>query len=167
MPDRLGYRTRGHCEMTRHSLHLRLIGPIFIATTIAGYSPSVAAQPPLGRLFFTPEQRQTLDQQRQFNIQEKQVIPQDETLTINGVVTRSSGKRTVWINGAAQNELDTQTGASVVSDRTAPGKVIIQFNGDQATRANIGDTVNHTTGESTSLLVNGRIKVYSRPSSAK
>ena len=50
----------------------------------------------LGRLFFTPERRQNLDRLRQLNIQEQQEIPEDTALTINGVVTRSSGKRTVW-----------------------------------------------------------------------
>ena len=65
------------------------------------------AEEALGRLFFTPERRQALDQQRQYNIQEKQLVPEDPTMTINGVVTRSSGKRTVWINGVAQSEEET------------------------------------------------------------
>ena len=53
----------------------------------------------LGRLFFTPERRQQLDRQREMNILDKQQIQADPTLTIDGVVTRSSGKRTAWVNG--------------------------------------------------------------------
>jgi len=111
----------------------------------------------LGRLFFTPEQRQALDRQRQLNIQEKQEIVEDATLTINGVVTRSSGKRTVWINGVAQS--GTPSAATVITaDRRDPGRVIIQPVGTPAVTARVGDTINRNSGEATELLGGGSIK---------
>jgi hypothetical protein len=126
-------------------------------------APAHAQQAPgeLGRLFFTPERRQTLDRQRQLNIQEK--VPDDPTLTINGVVTRSSGKRTVWINGAAQNENDG--GVAVTPRHKDPGRVVVEATNAPAANARVGDTVNRTTGETTDLLGGGRIST--RPGVAK
>ncbi|MBS1227880.1 MAG: hypothetical protein H6R17_1157 [Proteobacteria bacterium] len=110
----------------------------------------------LGRLFFTPEQRQALDRRRQLNIQERQDV-EDPTLTINGVVTRSSGKRTVWINGVAQSEVPS--GATVITaDRRDPGQVLIESAGAPAVKARVGDTINRNSGEATGLLGGGSIK---------
>lgn len=62
------------------------------------------ADAPLGRLFYSPSEREALDAQRRRGsdpetlqqIREQQVLP--ERLEINGVVLRSNGERTVWIN---------------------------------------------------------------------
>jgi len=61
----------------------------------------VAAQENLGRLFFTEQQRQDLDRRRQANIQETAVVI-ESTVTVNGQVSRSSGRSTTWINGVPQ-----------------------------------------------------------------
>ena len=123
-------------------------------------APAAAQDSELGRLFFTPERRQTLDRQRQLNIQEKQEIAEDPTLTINGVVARSSGKRTVWINGVAQNENDKQSGVSVTTpQRSDPGKIVVQAADAPAGKARVGDTVNRNSGEATDLLNGGSITV--------
>jgi len=136
-----------------------LAGFFSAITLVAAPSPAVCADDGLGRLFFTPERRQNLDRQRQLNIQEKQEIPEDPTFTINGLVTRSSGKRTVWINGAAQNENETPSGVSVIPNRKEPGKVVVQATDSPAGNARVGDTVNRTTGESTDLLGGGSIDI--------
>lgn len=56
-----------------------------------------------GRLFFTPEQRAMLDSARRQNIQ--QTTEEQATLgggvTFNGVVRRSDGRATLWINNRA------------------------------------------------------------------
>ena len=123
-------------------------------------APAAAQDSELSRLFFTPERRQTLDRQRQLNIQEKQEIAEDPTLTINGVVTRSSGKRTVWINGVAQNENETQSGVTVTSpNRRDPGRILVETPDAPAGRARVGDTVNRNSGEATDLLNGGSITV--------
>ena len=125
--------------------------------------PFPADSEELGRLFFTPERRQLLDRQRQFNIQERKEIPEDPTLTINGVVTRSSGKRTVWINGVAQGEKDIGSGVAVMPNRTDPGKVIVQPDGAPSTKASVGDTVYRNTSETAELLQGGRIVIRRLP----
>ncbi|MBK7357419.1 hypothetical protein [Propionivibrio sp.] len=133
-----------------------------VASLIA-LCPTVGAadnSEPLGRLFFTPERRQMLDRLRQLNIQEKQEIPEDTSLTINGVVTRSSGRRTVWINGVSQNENDPPGSLSVTPNRKDPGQVILQSSEAPAANARVGDTVNRNTGEASDLLGDGRIGVH-------
>jgi hypothetical protein len=57
----------------------------------------------LGKLFFTPQQRQELDRRRELNIQEATVVI-ESLYTVNGHISRSSGKTTTWINGTAQHE---------------------------------------------------------------
>ena len=132
-----------------------------VLATLAGLCPPAQADEELGRLFFTPERRQSLDRQRQLNIHEKQEIPEDPTLTINGVVTRSGGKRTVWINGVAQNENEKSSGVAVTSNRKEPGKVVIQSGEAPPAKAKVGDTINRNTGEAIDLLGGGRIGVKS------
>jgi hypothetical protein len=85
---------------------------------------------PLGRLFFTTQQRATMDLQRQ---QGSTHYDQEASYTLNGEVRRSSGKNTRWVNGEAQ---------------TGP-----------TPRGVIGDTYHPATGERDSLLGGGRIRI--------
>ena len=158
--------TKGTKPMTKRPLHLALhsarrsaqAGLLGTLLFVSAFCPPAQADDELGRLFFTPERRQALDRQRELNIQETQVIPEDPTLTINGVVTRSSGKQTTWINGVAQNENDT-SGITVTTNRKTPGKVIVQPNDRPASKANVGDTINRNTGETSDLLGDGQIGI--------
>ena len=62
----------------------------------------------LGRLFTTPEQRQTLDRLRAEPPPTEKEIVQPEAptqqrtlaLTVNGIVFRQQGNHTTWVNGA-------------------------------------------------------------------
>lgn len=135
-------------------------GLFLIYVLTAASIPCPANSEELGRLFFTPERRQILDRQRQFNIQERKEIPEDPTLTINGVVTRSSGKRTVWINGVAQEETSASDGAIVVPGRKIPGRVTLQAGETSVTNIGVGSSINRTTGESADIIGNGRIQVH-------
>ena len=104
-----------------------------IALLLAG---SLAAWPqsePLGRLFFTPQQRSLLDRQRMQGMTSN--FDQQASYTLNGEVRRSSGKNTRWVNGQAQ---------------TGP-----------TPRGVIGDTYHPATGERESLLGSGRVIVKS------
>ncbi len=56
----------------------------------------------LGRLFFTPEQRTQLEHERARNATAEDGSA-SSVLTINGIVQRHGGARTVWINGVAQS----------------------------------------------------------------
>jgi len=54
---------------------------------------------PLGRLFFTPEQRAQMDYSK---LQGSDTGSSGRALTVNGIVQKHGGKRTVWINGVPQ-----------------------------------------------------------------
>ena len=140
-----------------------LTASLLMLALLSAIAPALRADDGLGRLFFTPERRQNLDRQRQLNIQDKQEIPEDPTLTINGIVTRNSGKRTAWINGVAQNENETQSGISVTPSRKDPGNITVQANDAPTAKARVGDTVNRNTGETIDLLGNGRIAIKAKP----
>lgn len=118
----------------------------------------------LGRLFFTPERRQQLDRQRELKIEEKPPAAAP-TLTIDGVVTRSSGKRTVWINGTALNDGEQADGVAIGTNRRAPGQLVIRPGETTAIPARVGDTVNSATGEVGGSLGSGRIG--SRPADSR
>lgn len=63
--------------------------------------PACAQADELGRLFFTPQQRAQLDRQ---NIQNSSTDSgsNGSSLTVNGIVQKNGGARTVWINGVPQ-----------------------------------------------------------------
>src|SRR5258706_2965875 len=65
-----------------------------------------------GRMFFTPEQRATLDDARKKNLRieigtenlQPPAAPTAQNLSVNGIVRRSDGKSTVWLNNRAVTE---------------------------------------------------------------
>ena len=99
------------------------------------------------------------------NIQDSKQVVEDPTLTINGMVTRSSGKRTSWINGAAQNENEMSGGTVIIPSKKERGVVEVQGGDLPAATARIGETVNRNTGEARDLLNDGRIVI--KPSATK
>ncbi|HQR03742.1 MAG: hypothetical protein JSR19_07495 [Proteobacteria bacterium] len=119
------------------------------------------AEPPaLGRLFFTPEKRADLDQQRQLNLQESQTL-QGATLQLDGVVLRSDGRKTVWINGRPQND---NTGSGGVAARTRPaipGEATLTPNGEASVELKVGENINRATREKSNALGDDSIKIRS------
>jgi hypothetical protein len=82
---------------------------LILMLSLAALGTSAFAQEPeLGRLFLTPEQRAVLDNARRNKIRaealaataaKKPKIPPARSVTINGIVSRSDGESTVWVNG--------------------------------------------------------------------
>lgn len=129
-----------------------------LALSIAYGAPALQAEESLGRLFFTPERRAALDRARQLNIQEQQQVTQTDVVTVNGIVTRSSGKRTAWVNGVP------------ITEKASPGSVRVQPTerptvvrvtpGEQApSNVTVGTSVNRATGERLDGLQGGSISV--------
>lgn len=108
-------------------------------------APSLpASADELGRLFYTPQQRQDLDRRRASNVQEKEAVV-ESSVTVNGHVTRSSGKTTTWVNGVPQ--YDTYSGHDPARVRIEDGTL------------KIGQTLDRTRGEVKDGLQGGTVRV--------
>jgi len=126
-------------------------------------APAYAADAPaLGRLFFTPERRVTLERQRTFNVQEAQAL-QGTTMTLDGVVYRSSGKATVWVNRQAQTEGEaSRTGVSAVISPSTPGSALLAPGEEKPAQLKVGEAVNRATGERNTRLGGGSVVTPSK-----
>jgi len=108
---------------------------LILAIVLSGLSAAGSAQePPLGRLFLTPEQRAALDNARRNKIRAEAVVaaadkkpkaPPAKSVTINGVVSRSDGESTIWINGHA-TEGETQDGMRAVIAPGSASSVVVR-----------------------------------------
>jgi hypothetical protein len=73
----------------------------------------------LGRLFFTPQQRQQLEFQETSNNGDG---GRRNYIIVNGVVQKHGGSRTVWINGTAQPAEQGNDKAPSAATVAVPGK---------------------------------------------
>jgi hypothetical protein len=120
--------------------------------------PAHAADAPeLGRLFFTPERRTTLERQRTLNVQEAQTL-QGTTISLDGIVYRSSGKATVWVNRQAQTESEaSRTGVSAVISPKTPGSALLAPGEEAPAQLKVGEAMNRATGERNTRLGSGSV----------
>jgi hypothetical protein len=123
----------------------RLFAGAFLLWIATG---QVAAQENLGRLFFTEQQRQDLDRRRQANIREAAVIV-ESTVTVNGQVSRSSGRSTTWINGVPQESTRKPLDPARVN---LPGS-----EGTPSVNLKIGQTLDKIRGEIRDPVAGGSI----------
>lgn len=124
-----------------------LLAVAAVCGLFSGAQPALGQE--LGRLFFTPQQRQELDRKRATNVTTEERPVVESAVTVNGHVTRSSGKTTTWINGVPQ--YDTYRGRD--ADRVAVES------GDTAVRVKVGQTLERSRGEVTDSLQGGEIRV--------
>ena len=121
--------------------------------------PTALAEEALGRLFFTPEKRAALERSRKLNLRQTPQI-EGTTLSLEGIVRRSDGNGTAWINGRPHNVSDPRHGVSVGLQLDAAGAAVSI--GDEApSRLRVGETVNRGTREKHDAVGNGRIDVRS------
>lgn len=124
------------------------------ALAFAGFGVRHADARDLGRLFFTPEQRSSLERMRYapppkeapkpVAVAEPAVAPPPlPPVALNGVVTRSGGRSTTWVNGVEQHDTlrPTVAGASVPvggpSNRRVPLKVGETFEPETSMRYDV------------------------------
>lgn len=132
------------------------------AATAAASAPALAAEP-LGRLFFTPAQRTSLDVARiqrarttlatEKTEQEAEPVPQ--TITYGGMVRRSDGKTTVWINNQTVHDRQPLGGATIVNRVRPDGSVSLRA-------PQSGRSVDLKPGQSVELLSGTVEEGYSR-----
>lgn len=136
--------------MRRIALILPLLAALLATAT--------ARAEPLGRLFFTPERRAALERQRDLNIQETQPI-QSPTVSLDGVVTRSSGRTTVWLNGRPQNEDAKGSGVRVSVSPKDPDRAIVIPDDDGPASLKVGQSIDRATGEKSDVIDGGTVSV--------
>jgi hypothetical protein len=108
----------------------------FACIVVALAAPAAAADASLGRLFFTPSQRASLDVARsqrtkvtvateatEATVDVAEPVPQ--TITYGGMVRRSDGRTTVWINDRAIHDRKPAGGSAMVHQVRPDGAVTL------------------------------------------
>ena len=121
------------------------------------------AQERLGRLFFTPAQRASLDVARSQRARtalatekpEQEATPVPQTITYSGVLRRSDGKTTVWINNQPVHDRESAGAATIVGRVRPDGSVTLQV-------PQSGRSVILKPGQSVELLSGAVEEGYSR-----
>jgi len=82
----------------------------------------------MGRLFFTPDQRAQLDTMRTRKVVATQTKeePAPEIVTYNGIVRRSDGKTTVWVNNQSLSEADLRDKPAIAGRVSRDGQIVLQ-----------------------------------------
>ena len=125
---------------------------------------SLLAQEPLGRLFFTPEQREALDARRKARVPDKPAAPVavSPTTRFNGYVQRSGGRSTVFVDGEPVAEGSSE--APRVDTGRKDGRVPISVGEGGARRAlKPGEVLDRGTGEVRDVVGEGEIRIRRSP----
>jgi hypothetical protein len=121
---------------------------------LAALSEACIAQE-LGRLFFTPEQRQALDQRRRARMPDRPSAPLvvSPTTRMDGYVQRRGGKSTVFVNGEPIPEHDAS------APRIDSGRATVNV-GESGARAGLkpGEVLDRGTGQVREVH-NGEIRI--------
>lgn len=112
---------------------------------ILGLAPAAHAEVVFGRFYTTPKQREQLDEARRsqpekitLTIPEQEipetingtVAPVTSSIMLNGIVYRSDGKNTAWINHNSTNQGNVETQYTHVDEKdVGSNKVIIHLPG--------------------------------------
>jgi len=141
-----------------------IVGSLLLQGAGSHAETAATAEPALGRLFLTPEWRGALERQRQLNIQQTRSLEGD-TVRLDGVVVRSSGRSTVWVNNRPQTEGTRDSGVTAATSRRQPGRAAVSTGAEPPVDLKVGVTLNQATGEKSGGLAGGEIRV--RPARQK
>jgi hypothetical protein len=119
---------------------------------------AVAWGEPLGRLFLTPERRAALERQRQLNIQAARTL-EGSSVSLDGIVVRSSGRNTVWVNQRPQVEHAVGTGVTTAVTPNNPARAVVAPGEEVPVALKVGESLNRATREKTDKLGGGQISV--------
>lgn len=122
-----------------------LVSCLLIAASLG--CASVQAAETLGRLFFTPAQRASLDAASKLKMNAGQTSLAKRgpaEITLNGVVVRSDGESTVWVNGQPAGR---GAAANVIATPSAdPSSARVGVSGSVSTELRVGQQLNTKTG---------------------
>jgi hypothetical protein len=129
-----------------------------IAAVLVGLAQPCAAQE-LGRLFFTPEQRDALDARRRARVPDRPAAPvASPTTRLDGYVQRSGGPSTVFINGEPVPEGSSE--APRIDSGRGDGRIPITV-GEGRARFPLkpGEVLDRGTGEVRDVIGEGRLQI--------
>ena len=113
----------------------------------------------LGRLFFTPEQRQALDARRRARMPDRPSAPivTSPTTRLDGYVQRGNGKSTVFVNGEPVPE------SAPEAPRIGGSRATVNV-GESGARTALkpGETLDRGTGEVRDVVPEGQIRIERR-----
>lgn len=112
------------------------------------------AEQAMGRLFFTPEQRARMDVARQqersikFEVEQEESAPPPASLTLNGVITRSDGKTTLWLNNRIQGGEKAEQDVIVPGQGKNAGQVSVTMpDAKRAVQLKVGQSIDMSSGQ--------------------
>jgi hypothetical protein len=120
---------------------------LFAALSLQLTSAVLAQDEALGRLFYSPAQRAALDANVRSASKETRPAPVPPSVTVNGVVTRSDGEATVWIDGRAYHRGDTGK-VQIRVEPDDPAQVELKVQGvPQRQSVRVGQRLDPATGQ--------------------
>jgi len=157
------------------------IGVLLAALTGAIAAKAEETADPLERLFMDREQRAALERLRRLPPAElpkpkplgqpkaaADPPPPAEPLRLNGVVSRSSGKTTTWINGRQRHDGEAPAGTRLLDDPTAPGRLSVVINrGEKPIPVKVGQTVDRNRRKVNDPIPSTAIRVPNKPNTAR
>jgi hypothetical protein len=141
---------------------MNAIAAVLLGAALSLWAAGTQAQE-LGRLFFTPDQRAALDARRKARVPDKPAAgpTADSPLTrVDGVVRRSGGRSTVWVNGETIPEGAQPGSAKVAPAGSYPGRVSVPAGeGAQRKDLRVGESLDRGNGEVRDVTGDGTVRV--------
>lgn len=126
--------------------------PVALLLILAALPPAHGAEAPLGRLFYTPEQRRQLDHLRALGTTTG--LGMDDTRParrLDGLVRHPDGRVTTWINGAP-------TPGGRVAPTASPTQAQVTTENGQSIPLRVGDALPPGSDTPSPLLGSGRVQ---------
>ncbi len=125
------------------------------------HATAQAQTKPLGRLFFTPSERMSLDHMRKTGVRELEPVNEkispvpvfnladqpELQLTVNGFVRRANGKSTTWLNQTALEENQSAQNIRVKQSASRPSVISIYLGDGQKTELKVGQSFDRSNGK--------------------
>lgn len=134
----------------------RLPWPLLAGLVLA--TRAIAAEP-MGRLFLAPEQRAALERQRQAKVPDGGQAVTASVVRLDGIVTRSGGKNTVWLNQRPQGEGNAGTGILATTSPGNSGRALVTADEEAPASLKVGEAIHRGGRGKIDGLGGGRITV--------
>ena len=108
--------------------------------------PAALGGETIGRLFFTPAERNALEAGKSVG-KPAAAVQESRTVRLNGVVLRTDSERTVWVNGKAYHDVSPD-GIELNTRSDAPGNAEVRVRGQRlAVPVKVGQQVELNKGK--------------------